>query len=120
MNRPLNRMNCEPCRFGGRPMADAQARGLIVKIPAWRLETREGVERLLREFSFIDFDEAFAFSGRIADLAREQDHHPTMLVGYGKVTICWWTHKINGLHLNDFIMAAKTDDIFREMTEARS
>ncbi|MCY3687452.1 MAG: 4a-hydroxytetrahydrobiopterin dehydratase [Gammaproteobacteria bacterium] len=120
MNKPLNKMNCEPCRFGGRPVTDAEAREMLIKIPAWRRETRKGVKRLLREFSFIGFDDAFEFSGRIADLAREQDHHPTMLVEYGKVTIRWWTHKINGLHMNDFIMAAKTDDIFREMAEVRN
>lgn len=118
MNKSLREMNCEPCRFGGKPVSHAEIRSLILKIPAWRRETRKGVKRLMREFSFIGFDEAFEFSGRIADLAREQDHHPTMLVEYGKVTIRWWTHKINGLHLNDFIMAARTDDIFREMAEA--
>ena len=120
MNKPLNEMNCEPCRSGGQPVTDAAARDLIGKIPEWRRETRKGVERLSREFGFVDFDDAFAFSGRIADLAREQDHHPAILVEYGKVTISWWTHKINGLHLNDFIMAAKTDDIFRETTEVRN
>ncbi len=120
MNEPLNKMKCEPCRFGGQPVTHAEFRNLIIKIPAWRRETRKGVRRLVREFNFIGFDEAFEFSGRIADLAREQDHHPTMLVEYGKVTIRWWTHKINGLHLNDFIMAARTDDIFREMTEVRN
>ena len=109
MNEPLNKMKCEPCRFGGQPVTHAEFRNLIIKIPAWRRETRKGVRRLVREFS-----------GRIADLAREQDHHPTMLVEYGKVTIRWWTHKINGLHLNDFIMAARTDDIFREMAEVRN
>lgn len=120
MNEPLNKMNCEPCRIGGQPITDAEVRELIIKVPAWRRETRKGVKRLMREFSFIGFDEAFEFAGRIADLAREQDHHPTMLVEYGKVTIRWWTHKVRGLHRNDFIMASKTDDIAREMAATRN
>ena len=120
MNQPLKEMNCEPCRIGGRTVTAAEARDLAMKVPAWRRETRKGVNRLMREFSFIGFDEAFEFAGRIADIARAQDHHPTMLVEYGKVTIRWWTHKVRGLHLNDFIMASKTDDIAREMAESQN
>ncbi len=125
MNAPLSQLHCEPCRSGGEALSEAEARDLLRQIPAWSLtrerERREkGTAKLFRKFGFVDFDEAFGFSGRVAALAREQDHHPAMLVEYGKVEICWWTHAINGLHLNDFIMAAKTDDIFGEMTGVRN
>ena len=120
LTRPLNKMTCEPCRFGGRRVTSAEARDLIIKVPGWRRKTEKGVNKLIREFNFIGFDDAFEFAGRIAELAHEQDHHPTVLVEYGKVTIRWWTHKINGLHLNDFIMAARTDEIAREMIDTRN
>lgn len=50
-----------------------------------------------------------AFTQKIAVLAEDENHHPAILTEWGKVTVLWWSHKINGLHVNDFIMAAKTD-----------
>jgi len=84
----------------------------IDKLPGWQVYGKESEPRLEKTFLFKDFNQALAFTNRVADAANEEDHHPAILTEWGKVTITWWTHKIKGLHLNDFIMAAKTDELF--------
>ena len=86
-----------------------EANRLVQFIPSWTLNNREFPHRLTREFMFKNFKDAVKFSVRIGELADEQDHHPKLIIEWGKVSIFWWTHSIEGLHLNDFIMAAKTD-----------
>ena len=49
---------------------------------------------------------------KVADLAEKEDHHPEIILEWGKVTVIWWSHKIGGLHKNDFICASKTDALF--------
>ena len=118
MNQPLEQMSCEPCRVGGKTVTGAEAAELLRDLPGWRLVREQEIDRLAGEFRFPDWNGAMAFSNRIAALANEQDHHPAMLVEWGRVTLQWWTHKIGGLHRNDFIMAAKSDALAKEMTEA--
>lgn len=107
----LYQKHCEACRLGSPPVSEEEANSLLMKIPAWRKQFHQGVEKLVREFHFIEFKDAFDFTYKIASLAEREQHHPEILTEWGKVTIHWWTHKINGLHMNDFIMAAKTDMI---------
>ena len=64
-----------------------------------------------REFSFGNFVEALAFTNRVGEIAETEDHHPAILTEWGKVTVTWWSHKIRGLHKNDLIMAARTDEV---------
>ena len=118
MSDSLGQMNCEPCRVGGKTVTGAEAEELLGDLPGWRIVQEQGVDKLVREFRMPGWEGAMAFSNRIAKLADEQDHHPAMLVEWGRVTLFWWTHKIGGLHRNDFIMAAKSDSLAREMTEA--
>jgi 4a-hydroxytetrahydrobiopterin dehydratase len=84
------------------------------KLLGWKVYDNEGAPRLERAFKFDDFTQAVAFTNQVANLANEEDHHPAILTEWGKVTVIWWTHKIGGLHLNDFIMAAKTDLLYEE------
>jgi 4a-hydroxytetrahydrobiopterin dehydratase len=95
--------------MGTPVIKDGEANELLLKVPAWRREFHDGVEKLIREFYFVEFKDAFDFTYKLASLAERESHHPGLLTEWGKVTVYWWTHKINGLHLNDFIMAAKTD-----------
>ena len=69
-----------------------------------------GVGRLERVFSFPSFVEALAFTNHVGALAEDAGHHPAITTEWGRVTVQWWTHAIAGLHRNDFIMAAKTDE----------
>jgi len=84
---------------------------LHTQVPQWVLVEREGIQRLERVFSFSDFARALAFTNAVGVLAEEEGHHPALLTEWGRVTVTWWTHKIRGLHQNDFIMAAKTDEL---------
>ena len=72
----------------------------------------DGIRRLRRAFSFDDFAQALAFTNKIGELAEAEAHHPAVLTEWGSTTVTWWTHKIDGLHRNDFVMAAKTDQLF--------
>ena len=107
----LYEKHCESCQMGALLVSDKEANDLLIKIPGWKRGFHEGVEKLTREFHFVEFKDSFAFTYKIATLAERENHHPSIMTEWGKVTVYWWTHKINGLHVNDFIMAAKTDMI---------
>ena len=100
---------CEPCRSGAPQVTDDEMRELMAMVPDWSIETRDGVMQLEKVYSFKNFREALAFTNKVGEIAEAQGHHPGLLTEWGKVTVTWWTHKINGLHKNDFIMAARTD-----------
>ncbi len=100
---------CVACRRDAPRVTEAEIQQLKPQIPLWSLVAHDGIPRLERVFRFGNFAEALAFTNRIAALAEEQGHHPAILTEWGRVTVTWWTHKIRGLHRNDFIMAAKAD-----------
>lgn len=77
----------------------------------WSVVEKNGIKRLEKSFKFKDFAEALAFTNKVGKMAEKEGHHPDILTEWGKVTVSWWTHKINGLHKNDFVMAAKTDSL---------
>ncbi|MEO1901017.1 MAG: 4a-hydroxytetrahydrobiopterin dehydratase [Alcanivorax sp.] len=108
----LQQQHCEACRADAPRITEQEARELRPRIPDWKQIEEDGEERLQRQFSFKNFAEALAFTNRVGDLAEDEGHHPALLTEYGKVTVTWWTHKIGGLHRNDFICAAKTDDLY--------
>jgi len=105
----LARMHCEACRRGAPAVPEEERAGLMRQIPEWRVVSMEGVDRLERVFEFPDFLSALAFTNRVGEAAEGEGHHPALLTEWGRVTVTWWTHKIGGLHRNDFIMAARTD-----------
>lgn len=109
----LSEQRCEACRRGA-PTATPQERAeYLPQLPQWRIVERDGVERLERAFEFGSFADAMEFTRRVGELAEAEDHHPALLTEWGRVTVTWWTHKIGGLHRNDFVMAAKTDRLPR-------
>lgn len=103
---------CEACRADAPRVTGAEATELLTEIPGWQIVEREGIPRLERVFKFKDFAEALEFTNRVGAVAEEEEHHPAILTEWGKVTVSWWTHAIRGLHRNDFIMAAKTDELY--------
>ncbi|MBI2069323.1 MAG: 4a-hydroxytetrahydrobiopterin dehydratase [Elusimicrobia bacterium] len=109
----LNKEHCVPCRVGAPLLPDADIARLNQEIPDWRVIEAEGIKRLDRVFKFSDFAQALAFVNKVAQAAEEEGHHPALLLEWGQVTVTWWTHKIRGLHQNDFVMAAKTDGLYR-------
>ena len=108
---------CAPCR-GGIPPLDAQAvERHLSQVLAWQL--RDSSARLERRFAFEDFAEAFAFVGQVARIAEAEQHHPDVTFGWGYATFSLQTHAINGLHDNDFIVAAKIDCLAGEAVSAK-
>ncbi|QEP44654.1 4a-hydroxytetrahydrobiopterin dehydratase [Ectothiorhodospiraceae bacterium BW-2] len=103
---------CEACRVGAPQVSEEEMRELVLAIPDWGFETREGVLQLERLYSFDNFAQALEFTNRIGELAEEIGHHPALLTEWGRVTVTWWSHKIGGLHKMDFEMAAKSDAIY--------
>lgn len=105
---------CIACR-GGEPILNkAEIANLMFHVPQWQVVERDGIPLLRRIFKFKNFVEALAFTNKIGAIAEEQGHHPLIVTEWGKVTVQWWTHVIRGMHRNDFIMAAKTDEIFEK------
>jgi len=107
----LTQMKCVACRKGEPTVTDAEIAELHPQVPEWQIMERDGIKRLERVFKFENFAQALAFANKVGELAETEGHHPALLVEWGKVTLQWWTHKIKGLHRNDFIMAAKTDQL---------
>lgn len=105
----LTEERCEACRADAPRVSDAELAELIKQIPEWQPVVVDGILQLTREFTFKNFVEALAFTNRVGALAEETGHHPALLTEWGKVKVSWWTHKIKGLHRNDFILAARTD-----------
>ena len=108
----LSEMRCTACRGDEPTLTDAEITELLPQLPEWQVVQREGIKRLERVFRFPNFAQALTFTNRVGEQAEEEGHHPALLTEWGKVTVTWWTHKIGGLHRNDFIMAAKTDEFF--------
>jgi 4a-hydroxytetrahydrobiopterin dehydratase len=103
---------CVACRGGEPTLADAEIEDLLFHIIDWQVKEVDEVKRLERVFNFKNFMEAMEFTNKIAAVAEEQGHHPLIITEWSRVTVHWWTHKVKGLHRNDFIMAAKTDELF--------
>ena len=108
----LTNERCTACRADAPRVTEADIAELRPQIPAWEMLERDGIPRLERVFKFRNFSEALAFTVRVALLAEGEGHHPALLTEWGRVTVTWWTHKIRGLHRNDFISAAKTDKLY--------
>lgn len=101
-------------------MQPADIQKTMQQLPGWKLAEQEGEKSLERTFIFPDFASALSFTNQIGKIAEEENHHPAILTEWGKVKVAWWTHKIHGLHMNDFIMAARTNDIYqKESSNAR-
>lgn len=102
---------CIPCRKGDPALSDAEVAELHMQIPEWELVEVDGIKRLQRVFKFKNYVETVAFANEIAMTAEREDHHPLIVLEWGRVTVQWWTHVVKGLHQNDFVMAAKTDEM---------
>ncbi len=109
---PLTAESCVACRRDAPTVTEAETAELHAEVPDWEVVEIDGVRRLRRAFGFDDFAQALAFTDAVGALAEDEGHHPSLLTEWGRVSVSWWTHKIRGLHRNDFIMAAKTDQLY--------
>jgi 4a-hydroxytetrahydrobiopterin dehydratase len=105
----LTNEKCTACRRDSPLVTEAEIQELKSQVPDWTLVENRGIQQLERVFAAKDFVEALSFTNRVGALAEAEGHHPAILTEWGRVTVSLWTHKIHGLHRNDFIMAAKID-----------
>ena len=118
MTSNLAAERCVACRRDAPRVIPEEIEELSPLIPDWTRTEVDGMDRLERTFKVANFLEALAFTKRVGQLAEEEGHHPILQTEWGKVTVTWYTHKIRGLHRNDFIMAAKTDALARSQADA--
>lgn len=107
----LAQAQCEACRADAPKVSNEELAELIREIPDWNIEVRGDHMELERVFLFRNFRHALAFTNAVGAIAEEVGHHPALLTEWGKVTVTWWSHEMRGLHRNDFIMAARTDQL---------
>nr|WP_241696965.1 4a-hydroxytetrahydrobiopterin dehydratase [Mariprofundus sp. KV] len=105
----LQDKRCLPCQGGVAPMGREEAELLLIDIPGWQLS--DDARQLRRSFTFKTFVDAQLFAATVGELSEEEGHHPDIAYGWGYCTITFYTHKIGGLHENDFIMAAKVNSL---------
>ncbi|MEM7539745.1 MAG: 4a-hydroxytetrahydrobiopterin dehydratase [Chloroflexota bacterium] len=113
----LVEQNCVPCRGRVPAVTEAEMTELLMQLPQWSVvqETADNgatIKMLRRVFKFSSYTAALTFTNQIAALAEEENHHPAILLEWGKVTVSWWTHTIDDLHQNDFVGAAKTEQVY--------
>jgi len=109
--------DCEPCNEDTPALTDEEIEILLSSLPDWQVVEREGMSILSRQYRFKNFIQALTFTRGIGDLAERANHHPAILTEWGKVRAEWWTHKVKGLHRNDFIMAARTERLYSERVD---
>ncbi len=107
----LTNKTCVACKVGAPLATEEEINEFMQQLPNWAIVEEDKVKRLKRVFTFKNYVAAVAFAQTVSVLAEEENHHPAILTEWGKVTVFWWSHKIKGLHVNDFIMAAKTDQL---------
>ncbi len=108
--KELASLTCVPCRGDTPPLEQEKIKLMLNVVPDWK-KSEGGIDKIEKLFKFKNFKESMKFVNKVAEVANEQDHHPDIFIHWNEVTITLWTHAINGLFDNDFIMAAKFDDI---------
>ena len=108
----LNKKKCVPCQGGIDPLKNEEISIMMQKLPT-KWDVKES-KKLIKEYKFNSYKEAVGFANKIAILSEEEEHHPYIHINYKTIKIIMFTHKINGLHENDFIIAAKCDEIHKK------
>lgn len=105
----LSQKHCVPCEGGTPPLTAAEIEPLLDQLHGWKIE--DG--KLAKSYSFGNFVEAVDFVNAITPVAEAEGHHPDLYVRWGAVRVMLWTHAVNGLSENDFILAAKIDELIQ-------
>lgn len=111
----LAQQHCAAWRTSEGPVAGKQLVELHRLVPDWHVIEHGGLTHLQRAFIFDTFAEALTFTNKVAGLAHAEEHYPSMVTEWGRVQVSWWTRPLRGLHRNDFIMAAKTDQLYHHV-----
>ena len=114
----LTEQKCVACRAGAPSVTPEEMKSLQPQVPEWQIIIEDAIPKLDRLFMFKNFKDAIAFTDAVGAAAEDEGHHPRLITEWGRVAVTWWTHKIKNLHKNDFIMAAKTDAIYKARFES--
>ena len=110
----LTDKKCEACTIDAPLVNSVDYPGLLKELKDWSIE-EESINKLVKTYNFASYIDSVSFANKIADLAEAEDHHPKIVLEWGSVKLEWWSHKVKGLHLNDFICAAKSDKVFNSL-----
>jgi len=113
----LAQEQCVPCTGDVPKLSDDEITALHMNTPMWEVAEADGTKQIQRTFDFERYPDGLIFASRVGRLAQEQDHHPTITIRFKKVTLEWSTHAIKGLHRNDFVMAAKSDETYLKLLD---
>jgi 4a-hydroxytetrahydrobiopterin dehydratase len=105
----LAKQALQACGTSSNPLSSEQINSYLQQLSGWHSSTENNIQMIIKEFKFKNFVSAMAFTHHIAELAEAENHHPRICIEWGKVTVTWWTHTLNGLFINDFIMASRCD-----------
>ena len=108
----LSKLSCEACDVGAKLLTSSQIESLMPQVSGWEIIIDSDIQKLKQQFTTKNYTKSMSFTNAIAKLADSVNHHPLIIVEYSTVTVIWWSHKLKGLHKNDFIMAAKTSERF--------
>ena len=108
----MNNLVDQACEAGALPVPETDQAKLLEELNGWEIDNTK-ISKLVNQYKFTSYTEASKFVNLIVDLAESEDHHPKITLEWGLVHLEWWSHKIQGLHMNDFICAAKSDLIFK-------
>lgn len=107
----LDTRACLSCSSASSVLDRQEITRLLSEVPEYTLTQTDGVQSISKIYTFKNFKDALAFVNKLSIIAEEENHHPKIILEWGKVQISWWTHTINALAINDFIMAAKTETL---------
>jgi 4a-hydroxytetrahydrobiopterin dehydratase len=110
----LAKEKCEACRADSPHVTHEEVVEYLKQAPGWQIAKEDDINRLIKTYFFKDWDSGMAFTVKVGEIAEAEGHHPSITTEWGRVTVRWWTHKIKGLHKNDFIMAVKTETLAGE------
>jgi 4a-hydroxytetrahydrobiopterin dehydratase len=108
----LSTQGCEACRADSPLLTQEEIISLMSEVEGWKIRVEDHIQKLTRVFKTKNYTQSLSFANAIGVVAEEENHHPLIVLEYSSVTVEWWSHKIKGLHQNDFIMAAKTSELF--------
>lgn len=108
----LQNQKCTACRPDAPKATKEEIEKYMKLLPGWELVNENNIDQIAKVFTFDDYQSAVDFTNKVAEEAESEGHHPAIILEWGKSTVKWWTHKIEGLHINDFIMASKTEHIY--------
>ena len=103
---------CQACSPSATKLDEQEIIELLPQVNLWSLKKIDEIPRLERVYRFKNFADALSFTNKVGQIAEEAGHHPALLTEWGRVTVSWWSHEIGGLHKTDFILAARSDDVF--------